>query len=110
MQIQLRTVYTNFWGVNKDTLKTAGTSASEGLIFVSTDYNKKLFLERIAKKYSHQNATAITYSCYTALSVLLTALKNNPEIWAMNIDLETLNQRIKKSQSFKEVIIYLLES
>ncbi len=73
-------LFTQFWGASKEAREAAGAAAMEGVIFVEADLRKPKFLKLLRNAYGDERASAVTFSCYAALSTLLFTLKQNKEI------------------------------
>jgi branched-chain amino acid transport system substrate-binding protein len=67
-------VLTNFWGVHKNTVATAGTQNMEDIIFVEADLRFPRFMAALSESASTYSPTAVTYSCYAALNLVAQAL------------------------------------
>lgn len=73
-------ILTNFWGAHQDSIATAGEENMEGAIFAEVNLDRPRFREKLDQLYPGALPTSVTYSCFTGLSFLLSAVKGNENV------------------------------
>jgi len=67
-------IFSNFWSGKREAIETAGKANAEGIIFMESDLRQPKFLAVLQDLFGEPRASAVTFSCYSALGTALYAL------------------------------------